>query len=57
MVLGVIEYSMIKQVKYKKCKECLANYPDHPDYVHECDGLMKYLVQYAKRKKKNENKV
>lgn len=42
------------KIVYKKCKECLANYPDSPEYIHECDGLMKFLVQYSKAKSKKD---
>ncbi len=40
-------------MRYIKCKDCLANYPDRQDYKHECFGLMKMLVQF--NKKRNEN--
>lgn len=40
------------QQNYKQCKECLAYHPDHPEYVHECDGLMKFLVKKAKARNK-----
>lgn len=38
-------------MKYKKCKKCLAHYPANKEYVHQCDGLMKLLVEYHKKNK------
>lgn len=46
----------MSEEEYKKCPYCLAYYPNRPDYSHRCDGLMKYLVQLAKRKQKNYEK-
>ena len=33
-----------------QCKKCLAYYPNDLDYTHKCDGLMKLLVEFKKKK-------